>query len=358
LNQQTYRNLISGSSKGITAILMRFLLRVVSVFYSAIIRTRNFLYDTKILKSKKVNAVIICIGNITTGGTGKTPLVIWLCNFLHEKNIRTAILTRGYKAHKGKFSDEPAILAKSCPDCRILVNSNRTESAQKAITELNAQMLVMDDGFQHRKLHRDLNIVTIDSTCPFGYEKILPAGLLREPATALKRAHAAVITRSDQVSQNRLNQITEKIKKFNPDIVIANAIHKPVCAKLMGLPELTLEELKNKKIFAFSGIGNPDAFLNTIKKLDLKLIELKSYNDHHNYTHQDIEDIYQRAAYLDADLILSTQKDWTKTALLMKGRDDIDFGYLLVEMDLIQGKEKITQLINNTIQSRMSDGNL
>jgi len=327
------------------------------VFYSAIVRTRNLLYDRKILKSEKVSIPVICIGNITTGGTGKTPLVVWLCNFLSEKNIRTTILTRGYKAHQGKFSDEPAILAKSCPDCRILVNSNRVESAQKAIAQLHTQMLVMDDGFQHRKLNRDLNIVTIDSTCPFGYQKILPAGLLREPVTALKRAHAAVITRSDQVDQNVLNQITEKIIEINPDIVIANAIHKPVCAKLMGKSEITLEELKNKKIFAFSGIGNPDAFLNTIKKLNLNLVESKNFNDHYNYTREDMEDIYERAIYLNVDLILSTQKDWTKTALLMDVHENIDFGYLLVEMDFTQGKDKITQLIDNTIQSKIPGSN-
>lgn len=333
------------------------MLRIASIFYSAVIRVRNFLYDTKILKSKKVDAVVICVGNITAGGTGKTPLVIWLCDFLREKNISTTILTRGYKARKGKFSDEPAILAKSCPDCRILINSNRIESAQKAISKLSAKALVMDDGFQHRRLHRDLDIVTIDSTCPFGYDKILPAGLLREPTSALKRAHAVVLTRSDQVDQNKLNQITEKIKKINPDIVIAHATHKPICVKLMGHPELTLEELKNKKIFAFSGIGNPDAFLNTIKKLGLNITESKSYNDHYSYTHRDIEDICERAAYLNADLILSTQKDWTKTALLMKGRNNIDFGYLLIEMDFAQDKEIITQLINSTTQGKIVDGN-
>ena len=357
MNQQTYRNLISGRSKGLVPILIRLLLRIISLFYSIIVRTRNFLYNAQILKSNKVNALIICIGNITTGGTGKTPLVVWLCNFLHDKDIRTAILTRGYKAHKGKFSDEPAILAQSCPDCRILINSNRTESAQKAISQHNAQVLVMDDGFQHRKLHRNLNIVTIDSTCPFGYGKILPAGLLREPATAIKRAQAAIITRSDLVSETKLIQITEKIKKINPDIVIANAMHKPVCVKLIEKPKLDLEHLKTKRIFAFSGIGNPDGFLKTIKKLELNLIESKSYNDHYNYTQQDAEDIYQRAAYVNADLILSTQKDWTKIALLMKHRDNIDFGYLLVEMDFTSGKDKITQLINSTIQSKMSDIN-
>jgi tetraacyldisaccharide 4'-kinase len=188
--------------------------------YSLVVRLRNFLYSKRRLKIHTADVPVISVGNITTGGTGKTPLVIWLCNTIYQKSkiknqkCGVAILTRGYKTRgtrdEGPFdfaqgrrgtTDELAILAESCPQAKVIVNPDRAAAARRAVG-FCAKVLVMDDGFQHRRLRRDLDIVTIDATCPFGYGRLLPAGLLREPVASLRRADAAVVTRCDQNSES------------------------------------------------------------------------------------------------------------------------------------------------------------
>ena len=350
VNQQAYKNIISENSSNPFASLLRFCLYPLSLVYLLIINIRNFLYSKAILKSKHPSVPVISIGNITTGGTGKTPAVIWLCNFLKDKNIPTAILTRGYKTKKGQFADEPAILTKNCPDTKILVDSKRTLTAKKAVKNHSVKALVMDDGFQHRKLARDIDILTIDSLIPFGYQKVLPAGLLREPLTSIKRAQAAILTRCDQTTQENIENIEKKIKSINPDIVIAKSIHSPTAAQAIGATRIPLDQLKTRKVYAFSGIGNPQSFINTLKSLQIHLVGTKIFNDHHNYTCEDITEIYENARKLEAEVILSTQKDWTKTALFAANiKNDITFAFLAIKLKFISNEQKITQLIENLL---------
>ena len=352
MNQQTYHRLVSGQSKSLAAAVVRLLLTILSWFYRLGVCLRNFLYSAGLLKTHRVNAAVISVGNITVGGTGKTPLVIWLSRFLAEKNIHCAILTRGYKTRKSKLTDEPAILAKGCPDAEIIVNPDRVAAAREAIQKSDIQVVLMDDGFQHRRLKRDLDIVTIDAMRPFGYGRVLPAGLLREPAAALKRAHAAVVTRCDLVGQDDLTQIENKIRQINPDIVIARSIHSAVCAKSTGPKQFELEQLRDRKIFAFCGIGNPDAFFGTIQSIGLNLLGSQTYNDHHCYTRDCLTDICEEATYLNADMILTTQKDWTKTALLMPLKD-IPLAYLAIELRLLTGKDQLINLIEEALAGRI-----
>ena len=215
MNQEAFRKLVSGESSGLCAILLRFILGIAAHVYRVITWVRNFLYSKGWLKIHRADVPVISIGNITTGGTGKTPLVIRLCNFLRNSGSKCAILTRGYKADEN-YGDEPAVLAESCPGIQVVVNPDRVAGAAEAISKFGAKVLVMDDGFQHRRLVRELDIVAIDSTVPFGYGKLLPAGLLREPVDSLKRADAAVITRCDQVDEAELIQLEGKLKKVNP----------------------------------------------------------------------------------------------------------------------------------------------
>ena len=209
----------------------------------------------------------MCVGNLTTGGTGKTPLVVWLCRLLRDRHVRCSILTRGYKMQQGELSDEPALLSALCSGTAVVVNPDRVAGAAEAICSHNAQALVMDDGFQHRRLTRDLDIVAIDATQPFGYGKVLPAGLLREPITGLRRAHAAVLTRCDQVSLEVLAEIEEKIRRINPALVLARSIHMPVGIKTRDGGEIGLDWLGGKRLFAFCGIGNPQSFFHTVERL-------------------------------------------------------------------------------------------
>jgi tetraacyldisaccharide 4'-kinase len=351
LNQEAYKKLISGQNKGIAAAFAQAILRLLSWGYAAIIGIRNLLYSKGWLKIHHVNVPVISIGNITTGGTGKTPLVIWLANQITQnpKFKNCAILTRGYKT-----TDEPEILAQSCLDAKVIVNPNRVAGAQEAITKFAARVLIMDDGFQHRRLGRNLDIVAIDSTCPFGYSKILPAGLLREPVSALKRADAIVLTRSDQIKKSELENLEAKLRRINPKMLIAKAVHNPLLVQTARGEQITLDKLKGKKIFAFCGIGNPDAFLNTLTKIGAQLVGSKAYNDHHIYTDENIKDIYEQALYLGAQLVLTTQKDWTKISPMNLPTAEIPFAYLAMEIKFTDGQDKLKQLIDTTLTGKIS----
>jgi len=384
LKQDGFRKLISCQSDGISAALLRFLLTVAAVGYSIAVGLRNFLYSKGWLTIHRAKATVISIGNITVGGTGKTPLVIWLCNLLRQKNVSCAILTRGYKATQDSrpktqdsrpktqdYGDEPEILATSCPQAKVIVNPDRVAGAAEALDvawpswprfhlQITGRMpvppkvLIMDDGFQHRRLARDLDIITIDATQPFGYGKLLPAGLLREPVTALKRADAVVITRCDQIKEDKLAELEQKLQQINGNMIIARSIHAPISAKSTENKEINLEKLKDKKIFAFCGIGNPDAFFKTIKGLGSELVGSKIYNDHHHYTENDVADTIQQAGRLKADLILTTQKDWSKLTIdNRKSKINITFAYLSIELKFLAGENKLTALIENTITDKI-----
>ena len=365
MNQQSYRKLISGTNGGLGASFLHLVLGGAAQVYSIVIRLRNFLYSKGWLKIHRVNAAVISVGNITVGGTGKTPLVIWLYKQIikdstpQAENCRCAILSRGYKSTKNlklktrSYRDEPAILIKSCPEAKLIINPDRLAGACEAVNKFGAKILIMDDGFQHRRLGRDIDIVTIDATEPFGFGRMLPAGLLRESPAGLSRADAVVLTRCDQSSEAELNKLEEKLKLINPDMIIARSIHSPICAKSLGRKEIKIEELKDKKIFAFCGIGNPDAFLNTIRQLGVNPVGSKIYNDHYHYTNDCLADIYEEALYLKADLILSTEKDWTKTALAASAKMNIPLAYLAIELKFTAGEDKLRGLIEDTLAGKI-----
>jgi tetraacyldisaccharide 4'-kinase len=393
--EQSYRRLISGQSSGFSTSTLRFFLAIAAFGFSLVVRLRNLLYSKGMLKVHHVDAAVICVGNITVGGTGKTPLVIWLCNLLTQntklktKNCTCAILTRGYKslARENKdFKDEVAILADSCRDAKVIVNPDRVTGAAEAIDKYAAKVLIMDDGFQHRRLARDLDIVTIDATRPFGYGKLLPAGLLREPVSSLSRAGAVVITRCNQVSEAKLSELKQKLQAINPDMIIAESIHAVVSVKYTETTVIpakagiqkdnkkmdsclrrndNIEWLKSKKVFAFCGIGNPDAFFNTIKDIGAKLIGSKAYDDHYHYTNTCLVDISRQARENGADLILTTQKDWTKIISNFKSqisneksqisnfKSSPPFAYLAIDIKFLAGEDKLTALIKDTLAGKI-----
>jgi len=359
LNQQCFYKLISGQTRGFGAAILRFFLGAAAKLYTAIIALRNLAYSKGWLKVHTAGAAVISVGNITVGGTGKTPLVVWLVKQITEnlklktKNYGCAVLTRGYKTTQN-YSDEPAILTESCPQAKVIINPDRVAGAGEAVSKFKANALIMDDGFQHRRLARDLDIVTIDATCPFGYDKMLPAGLLREPVAALKRADAVVITRCDQAGEGKLAELEKKLWYLNPNMTIARSIHKPVYAKPIDGSQISIDELKDKRALAFCGIGNPDAFFNTINGLGCDIVSSKIYDDHHQYTDDCLAGIYEQAGHLKADLILTTQKDWAKITQLAPVKKDIPLAYLAIELKFISGEDKITRLIEDALAGKIT----
>jgi len=377
LDQQAYRKLISGRSTSLAAGLLRRVLWIAAVGYAAAVGVRNVLYSRGWLKAHRVDAAVISVGNITAGGTGKTPLVIWLCELIISNfksqiaDFKCAILTRGYKAAKDPrpkiedpafrgrtqdYSDEVAIFAESCPEAKVIVNPDRVAGAAEAIGQFGAKVLIMDDGFQHRRLARDLDIVAVDATEPFGYGKLLPAGLLREPVASLRRADAVVITRCDQVPKAQVDALEEKLLAANLNIAVARSIHSPVCARSADNEEISVEQLKGRKVFAFCGIGNPDAFLGSIRNLGAELAGSKVYDDHYHYTEHCLAGIRAQAEASGADIILTTQKDWTKVSGLARRGKGVPLAYLAVEIKFLAGQDRLTSLIEQTLAGRISQG--
>jgi len=365
MNQDDFHKLISGQKAGFGAVILRLLLGLASAGYSLAIRYHNFLYSKGWLKADHVNATVICIGNITVGGTGKTPLAVWLCKQILQypkfqiSALGCAILTRGYKANQSLklkaqyYLDEVAIHAESNLGVKVIINPDRVAGAAEAISKFGVQLLIMDDGFQHRRLARDLDIVAIDATLPFGYGRMLPAGLLREPVSSLKRAGAVVITRCDQIAENELSELEEKLRLINPDMVIARSVHAPAYVKSKDNKEIALEELKAKKIFGFCGIGNPGSFLATIKTTGAELVGSTIFNDHHHYTEACIADIFEQAERLKADLILTTQKDQNKITRPASSKTEIPLAYIGIEIKFLSGEEKLWGLIEKTLAGKM-----
>ncbi len=379
---------------------MRCVLRVAAAGYGMAVGVRNFLYSHGWLKAHRVNAAVISIGNITAGGTGKTPLVVWLCgriisdfksqiSYLESQisnskseiaDFRCAILTRGYKASRDPgpkiedpafassgavvtdrgrtqdYADEVAIFAQSCPGVKVIVNPDRAAGAAEAIAEFGAKVLVMDDGFQHRRLARDLDIVVVDATEPFGYGRLLPAGLLREPVASLKRADAAVISRCDQVPKPDVDALEKKLLAMNPNVAVVRSIHRPVCARSADGQQISIEQLKGRKVFAFCGIGNPDAFLSSIRNMGADLAGSKVYDDHYHYTEHCLAEVRAQAQASGADIILTTQKDWTKVSGLTRPGKGVPLAYLVIEIKFLAGQDRITSLIQKALAGRISQG--
>ena len=354
ITQDQFKAIISGRRRDSRARGTRSLLRVASLGYGSAVYIRNALYDHHLLRACRANAVVICVGNLTTGGTGKTPLVVWLCRFLLERQLRCAILTRGYKTHSGELSDEPALLAVECPDVPVIVNPDRVAGAAEAIRSHGAQVLIMDDGFQHRRLARDLDIVTIDATRPFGYGKLLPAGLLREPVAGLSRAHAVVLTRCDHVPDDALQRIEEAVQKINDELVIVRSIHAPVGIETDQGAEIDLDAIKGKKVFAFCGLGNPQAFFRTLESVGAVLVGSRTFDDHYGYTKQDLSDIRRQAGERQAGLVLTTHKDWTKITRLAVPADRPPLAYLAVELQIMAGAVPLTALIDGVLRGKIN----
>jgi len=366
LNQRDWHSIVSGGKAGFASAVLRLLAGIAACVYLAIIHIRNLLFGKELFKSYAVTHAglkttdrtqatvpVISVGNITVGGTGKTPMVIWLCNFLRTKDINCAILTRGYKAPAGGGYDEPAMLIKNCPGTAVVVNADRLAGALEAVKRHRAQVLIMDDGFQHRRLHRDIDIVTIDATLPFGYNRVLPAGLLREPVSALKRAHAAILTRCDSVSKDDLIKLTETIGGTNPKMVVAQTIHAPVCVRTADKNDIPLAKLKAKKVFAFCGIANPDAFLATLSRLKANLVGSKIYDDHHKYSANDFNEMCRDAEQSKAEIILTTEKDYNKIICFSGNKGGMVLAYLAVRVQFISGEEQITQLIERSLAGKI-----
>jgi len=300
------------------------MLRPLGWLYGQIINLRNSLYDRGILKSHSLGARTISIGNITTGGTGKTPLVAYVAELLAEGGEKVCILTRGYgRKSSGRVlvsdgeellvdasegGDEPVELARKLIGKQIIVaDADRVSAARWAKEEFGVTAFILDDGFQHRRAKRDLDIVCIDATDPFAGDRLLPAGRLREPLSNLNRADAIVITRSNLVDD--LAELEQRIARFSPNEPVFRS--RTELASAESGSSIALADL-GVPVFAFCAIGNPENFFELIRRRGYALAGTAKFPDHHYYTQTDVTDIEARARECGASILLTTGKDAVK----------------------------------------------
>jgi tetraacyldisaccharide 4'-kinase len=278
-----------------------------------------------ISKPHRLPVKVISIGNITLGGTGKTPATISVAKAAKNSGLSPCILTRGYKAKSGDTcfiskgdgplisaadaGDEAYLMAEMLRGIPVVKGKNRYEAGLLALKEYSSPVFILDDGFQHWGLQRDIDIVLIDATNPFGNKKLFPEGILREPLTALKRAHVIIITKSDITRTEAIATLSQKVRKINPDATVFTAFHKPVELVDAAGNATELKSLVNKKVYLFTGIANAMYFESILRTNRAQIIDSKKFRDHHSYTQKDIDKIKSDAMGLD---IITTEKDMVK----------------------------------------------
>ena len=348
--------------------LVRGILYSFSKVFEAAIKTRRFLYNVRILRDSTLGVQVIAVGNLTVGGTGKTPVVEKFARELRDQGRNVAILSRGYRSKPQPFhvalmnkllfrtdttpprvvsdgknllldsemaGDEPYMLASNLKDVVVLVDKDRVKSGRYAIEKFGCETLLLDDGFQYWKLRgRRLDIVLIDRQQPFGTERLLPRGTLREPPSHLSRASTIFITKSDGDTTELRRRITE----INPTAGIIECVHHPLYLEDVFTGERAqLDFLKGRKVASLSGIAQPESFEQSLVKLGGELVYSKRFADHHRFTQQEVLNAINRSKKRQAEVIITTQKDAVRFPKI--DRRDLPVYFMRVEIKILRGAD-------------------
>ncbi len=311
----------------------RYLLIPFSFVYFLLILLRDIFYGFNIFKRYRLNAVVISVGNLTWGGTGKTPAVLFIVEALLKQGRKIAILTRGYGG------DEEGLFSGLVPGIPVVLGKDRIKNGREAIARYSADTLVLDDGFQYRRLERDLDIVCIDAGNPFGNGCVIPAGSLREGLSALNRADVFLITRTDMAVD--LNRLEQRLKRINPDALIVKSIHS-----LQGFYKLSNSRpvdpayLNDRKIALVSAIGSPLSFEKTVLKMGLRFERHFMFRDHHWYRPGDLEKIKRYCLKNNIDTLITTEKDAVRFKALSPQPSAISFLVMSIKLEIIDNEQK------------------
>lgn len=360
------RRLIEEGEGGLLTSTLASPLAALSLAYGAIQRLRSGLYRRGALRAHRLPCRVISVGNLVSGGTGKTPLVELLASVLRDHGVRVAILSRGYRgtAHQpvnvvsdgeavrlgpAEAGDEPYLLAQSLPGVPVLVGADRYRIGLYACERFGAEVALLDDGYQHLSLVRDLNLLLLDSARPFGNGWVLPRGLLREPLGAMSRAQAVLLTRCQHPPHPSFFAQHARLRLGVP---IFQSCH--VGDGLVDLREgkrRTLDLLQGKKVVAFCGLANPASFRELIGKLGGQIIRFLPFLDHHRYRSRELQEIGELCRSLGADLALTTEKDSVKLVVSC-GVADLPFPLwaLRIRLELTEDWERFEKLILQAAQ--------
>lgn len=346
----------------------RLLLGAAALLYGGAVLGRKTLYALGLLPRKKLQAKVVCIGNLTTGGTGKTPAVLLAAHTLRQRGHNVAVLSRGYgRRQSGKdvtvlldgrpadwhaCGDEPWMIHQSLAGqgVPVLVCPDRAKSGEIAVDMYDSRIIILDDGFQHLRLHRDLDIVLINARSPFGGGRLLPLGDLREPVSALRRAQMVIITHADRVTAPDLAALREDIERIHPGVSILESAHK--ADHLLDVrteKKLPLSHLKGRAVTALSGLGDPLSFEASLEDLGARLAQSWRYPDHHAYTPRDLASLQN----LRGDLpLVTTLKDFTRLPPDWRERLTGDVWVLGIKLDILKGRNAWVDTLDALARSK------
>jgi len=308
------------------------ILSLLALCYGFLVHLRIALYAVGIFKKRKLPQWVISVGNITLGGTGKTPAVIHIAGLLRSHNRYPAVVSRGYRrrneseivivsdgtvlsADASRGGDEPGLIGARLPGVPVVVGRDRYRAARLAVQVFGADTIVLDDGFQHVRLRRDLNIVLLDAGDPFGNGKLFPAGILREPLAVLRRAHVVLITRVDSAMMS-IEDMKAAIRRHS-EAPIFTSRHEPTALVETKTGEtLPLSTLRNTAALGFSGIARPATFTALLRSLGAEIKAEMVYPDHYFYSKRDLAEIFQKAVDVGAAMIITTEKDAARLKVL------------------------------------------
>ncbi|HVU32116.1 MAG TPA: tetraacyldisaccharide 4'-kinase [Opitutaceae bacterium] len=367
-------DVILGRRAGASAALYGAFLQALSWLFSAVAQLRYWLYRHRIFHDQPLGCLVVVVGNLTVGGTGKTPVVEKLARALHERGRRVAILSRGYKSKRPPvwrrwwiaFShaeeppprivsdgarvlldseaagDEPYMLARNLPGVIVLVDKNRVKAGAYAIKKFGCDTLVLDDGFQYLPLKGRLNLLLIDKTNPFGNGHLLPRGILREPIKHLRRASYVFLTKSNGERDLDLERI---IAEYNPGVDVIECTHRPQYLQRFGGPgREPLTFLKGRRVFAFSGIATPESFEKFLRDLGALLVGRERFLDHYRYGEEDLAELFAQARREGADCLVTTEKDAVR--IPENHPTPLPLYYLRLEIDIIRGAADFDEAVS------------
>lgn len=369
-------DVIFGRAKGFRAALMRFLMRALSGIFRILVQLRIWRYRSGWKQQHHLCTQVVAIGNITVGGTGKTPVVELLARSLRDRGRNVSILSRGYKSKKldrpqtwqdskgatipgermpkvvstgrallldSKFAgDEPFMLARNLDHVSVVVDKNRVKSGRFAVEHLDADTLLLDDGMQYLDLAHGLDIVLVDAGSPFGTEALLPRGTLREPPKNLRRASYILLTKCNGSSNEELIQ---RIRRYNKTAEIIECTHGPIYLEDVFTRERKpLEYLQEKWVGAISAIAVPEAFEGSLEKLGARVEIRRRFSDHHRFSRKDVEKFMQRCVERDMHMIVTTEKDAVRFP--RPASIDVPVYFLRIEVEILKGEEIWNDLID------------
>jgi tetraacyldisaccharide 4'-kinase len=295
--------------------VLRLVLRLAAIPYGLTVRCRNWRYDHGQARIHRVAVPVVSVGNLTLGGTGKTPLVEWIARWFRQNGIRVVLISRGYGAEAGTVNDEALELQRKLPDVPHLQDPDRVAAARLAVEKFACEAIILDDAFQHRRLARDLDVVLLDALEPFGFGYLFPRGTLREPASGLRRADIVVLSRADMLRPDQRQRLRQQALRWAPNAAWAEVCHAPRALLSSSGHQQPLETLRDQPVALFCGIGNPAGFRHTVATCGCRVIAMREFADHYRYGPDDVESLTRWADGLNVAAVLCTHKDLVKLEL-------------------------------------------